>query len=333
MKSNYFKDIKIPEGVNLSVKKGIDRAKKEKRKKMIKSTVSASIAGVVVLGCIITFNDTVYAGIQKTIYDIKSILGVEKDLDNYKTIVNKSITKQGVTITLNEVILDDNELIVCKTISSDKKTNTNDCRVDEELFINGQYAGVMSSGYINQIDEYTIQEVMFYTPTEDIDLQGDLDIKMEISQVYFESVTSSESIKDDWNFEFKSSGAELLADTTEIILDNTFELENGAVIDLKKYTSNNVGQKIYFTTDLPGVGYHMVLRGSDDLNNNIEFELRTVNGYDGVFKLSTVDANLDENAKKLKLTLYAAKEPETSGQFIPDFKKVGDEFTIDLNYK
>lgn len=326
MKDNYFKDIKVPENINLSVKEGIDRANKEKSKKMIKNTMVAGLLGIVIIGGFTTLNGTAYASINKAIYDIRNFLGIEKDLDNYTTVVNKSIEKQGVTVTLNEVILDDNELIIYKTISSDKKVDVMDGRMDEKIFINGEYLSTSSHGSSYRIDEYTIQEVMFYNPNEDIDLSGNLEIKIDISKVHFKN----ESITDNWDFEFKASGDELLVDTTEMPLSNTFKLENGDNIKLEKYTSNNIGQKIYFSKDISGDDYDMLLRGSDNLNNKIEFEVSSIRSQKGVFRLSTVEDNLDENATELKLTLYAGKSSEMSGEHIYDLKKVGDEFTIDL---
>jgi hypothetical protein len=50
----------------------------------------------------------------------------------------------------------------------------------------------------------------------------------------------------------------------------------------------------------------------------------------GIFKLSTIDGNLNDDARVLTLTPYAVKFPEQSGKLSNDYKPVGPEFTIDL---
>lgn len=74
----------------------------------------------------------------------------------------------------------------------------------------------------------------------------------------------------------------------------------------------------------------MVLKGYDDLGNKVDFCLSRENDGTGIFKLTTIDGNLNENAKVLSLTPYAVKFPDQNGQLSNDFKKVGEEFTIDL---
>ncbi|MCY6484893.1 DUF5643 domain-containing protein [Clostridium aestuarii] len=117
-----------------------------------------------------------------------------------------------------------------------------------------------------------------------------------------------------------------------MLVKKTFTLENGQNIILGKYTSNNLGQKIYYTKAPKGTDYDMVLRGHDDLENKIEFYSSRETANTGLFQLTNIDGNLNENAKTLFLTPYAVKFPEKSGRLSNDFKKVGEEFTIDLSH-
>lgn len=41
---------------------------------------------------------------------------MEKDLESYKTVVNSSVSKNGFTVILNEVVLDNDKLIISITI-------------------------------------------------------------------------------------------------------------------------------------------------------------------------------------------------------------------------
>ena len=57
---------------------------------------------------------------------LSTLLGVEEDLSPYSTVVGKSISKNGITVTLNEVILDGHSLIISyKTKIKDNTTLKN----------------------------------------------------------------------------------------------------------------------------------------------------------------------------------------------------------------
>lgn len=67
----------------------------------------------------------------------------------------------------------------------------------------------------------------------------------------------------------------------------------------------------------------MKLRGIDDLGNKVEFSLSHRGEDDALFKIETINVNLNENAKTLTLTPYTSMY----GEYI----QVGDQFTIDLS--
>lgn len=289
-----------------------------------KGLAIASIA-VLTIGLLGTNSEGYVWTYANTIFtDIASSLGIEKNLDEYKTVVNKSITKNGVTIQLNEVVLDHDELVVSATSTSNKKLGEGRIILDHCIYVNGERVSNGAGGSAKQLDEYTMQEVLFH------DLEGDFSGDLNIKIVFSDPLINEKTIEGRWVFEFKTNGDELALDTAEILLDTTFTLENGQKITLNKYTSNNLGQKIYYSNNPKGTDYDMVLRGHDALGNKVEFYVSRATANNGVFKLTTIDGNLDENAKTLSLTPYAVKYPEENGRLSNDFKKVGEEFEIAL---
>lgn len=316
-------------------KENFNHIEKRKIKKNFKNSIknkhiykkAASIAAVAVLciGLLSTnFGSYAYAGINSFFYDMASVLGIEKNLDEYKTIVNQSITKKGITVQLNEVILNDDELVVSATTTANEKLEEGWIMLSHNVYINGKNVSFGAGGSAQQLDEYTMQEVMFN------DIKGDFNGDLNVKVVFYDPIINEKTIKGRWVFEFKTNGDELAIDTKEIPLDNNFALENEQKITLEKYTSNNLGQKIYFTSDTKGTDYDMILKGYDDFKNEVTFYMSKNEGYNGVFKLETIDGNLNENVKTLSLTPYAVKFPEKSGRMSHDFKKVGEEFMIDL---
>ncbi len=265
-----------------------------------------------------------YQTTQQVIYSIGGYLGIEKNLDSYRTVLSQAKTKNGLTVQLNEVILDNDELLVSTTITSDEKSELG-CVLSGRVFINGQTMDSASGGSAKPLDEYTTEQVTAsYLGARN--LEGDLDMKIVFNSALIDEKTK----KGPWTFEFTTNGDELAQSTLEIPLHNSFQLENGQKVRLEKYTSNALGQKIYFAKEPANTTYDLALRGHDDLDHKIEFTLANCDASKGVYKISTINGNLDPQARILTLTPYAVKLPEKSGKLSNDFQKVGDEFTIML---
>lgn len=295
-----------------------------------KGIAVASVAVVSV--CILGSNLGTYAfeTLGAIAYDISESLGIKKDIAEYKTVVNQGITKKGLKVKLNEVILDNDELIVSTTATSDKKIGEPGyISISGVVYINGRRVSDGASGSASQLDDYSTESVISHSldNIDEEDLKGDIDIKIK----YNDALIDGKVIRGSWVFEFKTNGDELRAETKEIELNNTFTFDNGQNIKLEKYTSNDIGQKIYFSLDSEGTDYNMELRGHDDLGNEVTFYISMVRGDNGIFKINNMDGLVNENAKELKLTPYATEESKTNGQSSNDFKVIGEEFTINLN--
>ncbi|SFD42667.1 DUF4179 domain-containing protein [Clostridium uliginosum] len=336
-KKEDFNDIE-KKNIKANFKKSISKKKSHKR--------SMVVAGVVIALTVILFGTNTgvealtrvlkIAGIQ----EIGSFMGIQKNLDDYKTVINKAISNNGVTVQLNEVILDGQELTVSYNVTYDKKLSE---VYDEKLSkvdkgwhgfncisINGKELNTGNGGGSRSIDDYTIQTVLTYNLGKQ-DLSGDLDIKLSCSPVGENEDINKKD--ENWGFEFNTNGDQLKVDTKEIALDNKFTLENGTEYTLQKYTDNSLGQKMYASISNFQMEstYDVSLKGTDDLGNEVEFYISHGWKEGALFKIENIHGNLNENAKTLTLTPYAAKYPEKSGRMDGEYKKTGDEFTIDLS--
>lgn len=265
-----------------------------------------------------------YQTTQQVIYSIAGYLGIEKNLDNYRTVLNQTKTKNGLTVRLNEVILDTDELVVSTTTTSEEEAELG-CLLSGRVYINGQVMDSASGGSAKPLDAYTTEEVTA-SYLGDRNLAGDLEVKIVFDSAFINGTTR----RGPWTFEFTTNGDELARNTLEIPLNTSFTLENGQKITLEKYTSNDLGQKIYFAKEPANTVFDIVLRGHDDLGHKVEFTLSACDAGHGVFKISTLDGNLDPQAGILTLTPYAVRFPEQSGRLSNDFQKAGDAFTITL---
>ncbi|MDO7204435.1 hypothetical protein Q5M85_10035 [Paraclostridium bifermentans] len=82
--------------VNKELIKSKVKSKLNKRKNKSKKILAASVSGLVLIGGLFVFREPVYANMYKVMYDIKNALGVESNLEDYKTVVGQSITKMGL---------------------------------------------------------------------------------------------------------------------------------------------------------------------------------------------------------------------------------------------
>ncbi|WP_276619489.1 DUF4179 domain-containing protein [Syntrophomonas wolfei] len=291
-----------------------------------KKAVSVAAAVILTVGILGTpLASYAYENVNLIVSNIASYLGIEKNLDDYSTVVNQAITRDGLTIQLNEVILDTDQLVVSTTARSDEKIEKGYIGMDSLIYINGKRINGGASGSSQSIDDYTVEEVINHQ-LDNADLSGDLDVKIML----LSAEVNGDTRRGPWVFEFKTNGDQLALDTHEIKLDYAFTLDNGQRIALEKYTSNDLGQKIYYSKNRQGTSYDIALQGKDDLGNKVEFFMTHEEDGKGIFKLSTIDGNLNDDARVLTLTPYAVKFPEQSGKLSNDYKPVGPEFTIDL---
>lgn len=168
-------------------KKKIKNNLKKTTKQKGKYKKAASAVAAVAIICTTLFGTNLgaaaYENVEQVLYKISNYLGIEKSLEDYTTVLNKSITKEGITIRLNEVILDGNELIVSTTTSSNEKIENGYVREGGKIYINGKSESYASGGSSREINENTVESVMSYALSTE-DLSGDLNVKIVFSSVY-----------------------------------------------------------------------------------------------------------------------------------------------------
>ena len=99
-----------------------------------------------------------------------------------------------------------------------------------------------------------------------------------------------------------------LEDTFTASLDTEVSLPDQTTLKFYKYSSNAMGQKIYFKFTTERMDYDIVLKGTDNLGNPVEFSLRTVNDHIGCMEVDTLkNGYIRDEAESLTLTPYIAR--------------------------
>lgn len=286
--------------------------------------VAGIMAAVVLTGLAAgPFSYVTKAAVKAISYDIASFLGIKKDLEPYKTVVGQSVKIDGLELTLNEVILDEDVILISTTKKYDEKTSIeNDRLLTEFVYVNGHMIIDGASGGVTQVDDYTMVGVTECN-VSDVNLQEQMDFEIQF--------VDWENEKNVWKFEFSASGEELVGNTNTVELNQSFMLEDGTEVNLYKLTDNAVGQRIYFTTSTGKCDYDIMLKGVDNCGNPVEFDLSMWNTDYGRLNISTINnGNLSDEATELYLTPYAVKLPEESGKMSNDYKQAGEEFCIKI---
>lgn len=305
---------------------------KNKNKNKKRGIIAAVIVCAITVGILENgFGTSVAAAIKLASVDIASFLGINKDLDMYKTVVGQTKSSDGVSIQLNEVVLNGNELVVSTTTKYEK----GDSKIESihafgEIFVNGRKMSESSGGIGKVAEDSSFQDVTTYSLKEN-QLKGDLDIKI----IYSSILLNGDLVKiKPCIFEFTTNGDELAIDTIELPINHSFTLENGSIVKLNNYVSNVIDKAIYLTIEninKSKVVYDIRLEGYDDYGNKIVFETRRMSGKDGILKLSTVlGEEISDRASELTLIPYAVDYPEQSGKLNNDYKQVGEKFSIKI---
>ena len=306
-----FENVDITSNDLKNWKQSFTSKKKASAKKHTwKKYVAAAAAFVLILGgSCAPVRQNVYAQSQQIMESLSTLLGVKEDLSPYSTVVGKSVSKNRITVTLNEVILDGHNLIISyKTQVKDAATLKNlnlktidALLIDTDITINGKSI-VESSGS----SSYAIDKLTSISESE-INLD-DSSVLSGKSNFTINFSTLGELDIPVGTLKFSASGKELNAKTTNIALNQSFTLPDKTKITLKNYRSNMIDQKITFTISQNNVGLpgDILLKGKDNLGNPVEFFLGDSDGTSGTFRVDKSVGSISPKATSLTLTPYCA---------------------------
>lgn len=322
MSNNYFENIEVSSNVDHAIKEGLNSAIKKKKKKRTKTIIITCSLSLAIISSTLFLNGEVSAQMKQAFWSIASYFGLDTDLSEYKTTINKPITNNGYTITLNEVILDKNELTISSTVKSENGVFHGYPQILESVYINGTRINSDSNGSSENVDDYTENNVNTYFL--DKELSEEVNIRVEYSGIHILNEIKVEKIQGDWNFNFTTNADTLVKDTLSVNLNKKFKLDDGKTIKIKKYISNSLGTKIEFEEPKSGTDCMMKLVGVDNLGNKVEFYSNYANNGKGIFKLDNSSGDIKKDASKLNLSLYISDSSNDS------WKKFGADFNINL---
>ncbi|AUM93964.1 TPA: DUF4179 domain-containing protein [Clostridium botulinum] len=261
-----FNEMKFDESELNSMDEEVDIIQKERIKKNLNNKIKresrfnklkyTSVAAAITLAFsigIVTASPTFAKNIP-VLNSIMQILnnkyGTKVDYAKYSEIINKSVSNNGITITINEVIADDSKLVISYTLKSDKKIK------DLEVFglgrflkINGKTFSSGGSSLGQYIDDYT------YIGSEEIHTSIPEDKKFNVDL----NITEVSDIKGKWNFAFSPSKEEIFRESAVFKPNQKLDFpDSNATID--KVVFSPIDTSIFIT----GYGKNKSIKAGPD---------------------------------------------------------------------
>ena len=161
--------------------------KKQHRFSRMQRKWKIAAAGIILLitaGCTLKYQEDVKAALQRVTSWIGQALGIENgDTDSYTNVVGKSISRDGITITLNEIVMDSKNLWIAYSDSEDLDADMKDAVEDKLLYtevcINGQEIQQgLGQRTVNAFSENPIT-VEDFTIGEEVNTEGTVNIELQ----------------------------------------------------------------------------------------------------------------------------------------------------------
>ena len=180
---------------------------------------------------------------------IQTALGINENVESYIDSVGKTITKNGISITLDEIAADKENLWV--TISD----NINDSKEKEtilltEVEINGKAAQLDGTYALEKKENGTDGQVCHYRLEDTTIKDNTADIKMKVWLFDpTEMDTADTEDTDDYIFEFSSNWEELEKNTINVNVNKKIKISPNQNLTISKMSLNDLASTIYGNLD------------------------------------------------------------------------------------
>ncbi|QAA32457.1 DUF4179 domain-containing protein [Clostridium manihotivorum] len=238
---NIIKEqIQIPKNIDLAIKEGIERGRKEKvNRKSRKYRKVATAAGIVGIMSIIGITNP---NIVKAIPGVQSVFSIINHVqdgqlvagfEKFSTSVNKTVEDKGIKVTINDITLDDNTLAITSTIEGkdldERKGDMNG------ILLNNQ--APRSFGYkAKKINDNKMVEVTYANVSE---MKLTDNVNIELKYLWIGNTQGF------WNFKFSVPKGDKNNNSKTIELNKAIKIPN-ATLELSKLVTSPLGNTIIY---------------------------------------------------------------------------------------
>lgn len=299
---------------------------------------------VLALGIAGIFHQQVEAAIHEFTTRIAEMLGVSNDLVPYTEIIGVSQKKEGVTLTLEEVILAENQLYAVfhmkwkKGVRLEEGMQAPDLSFTNAPKINGVEIICSHCVWAPEYDEESknSQNILVSYVYDDDSLPYEIN-EIEMEARVFTAADLEHEINEGipFTFQFSASKEELQKDTHSIEIDYELKAGDGVTLRLHRFQFNNVFSRISaspseeFLQKMSDMGY--ILLGTDSAGNLLRFEMS--GGSEDNLIFESVGMPPSEDSQWVELQIYKLNIPLTGQQEVEDdldYLPASEKVRIDL---
>lgn len=207
---------------------------------------AACLVIIVILGLCLAFHNQVSAAVSRFTTMVAEILQISNDIESYTDVSNTTQEKNGISVTLNEVILTDNSLFVSVNLDTENEYDDVGVSVEENIKINSsKYTCDSSSVYLKQnLEENDKQYVLEWMYDDGVPLPKKADI--EIGIVVHKQIDDIEG--EIFTFSFFTSKEELQKNTTHLKLNQKISLGKNETV-FRDFSINSVASSLKLESD------------------------------------------------------------------------------------
>ena len=218
-------------------------------------TAVAGIILLIMVGCTLRYQEDVKAALQRVTSWIGQALGIKNgDTDSYTNVVGKSISRDGITITLNEIVMDSKNLWIAYSDSEDSDADMKDAVEDKLLYtevcINGQKIQQgLGQRTVNAFSENPIT-VEDFTIGEEVNTEGTVNIEFKVWPIAMDDADTWENVQkiqadtEPYTFKLATSKEELEKNTVDLNLNQNIKMDSN-VLNLTEFRWNPFESTIY----------------------------------------------------------------------------------------
>lgn len=241
--------------------------------------------------------------------------------------VGETITKQGLAITLEEVLVDANKVAFCIKVHSDERWGMplTYANIVSHVYVNGEKITDTPSYTSWTADDHTQVSVGEVALNANMELEGNVQLEIQVSDV-----CTTPAISDQWNFKTIVNVDKANSHTMRDLTTTTMKLATGDVLTVHKVVCTSTDCKVYMTFQPKKKGnteINLHLDGKNNLDERISEDYLTVRKLRGKNEFEVVmsfSGGFDSKVKKLTLAPYWMDIKKHK------YKKIGEEFIVIL---
>ena len=241
--------------------------------------------------------------------------------------VGETITRQGLSVTLEEVLVDAKKVAYCVKVHSDERWGMplTYANIVSHVYVNGQELYDTPSYTSWTADDHTQVSVGEVALNSDMIIEGDVELDIRVAAVCTTPATS-----DHWNFKTIVNVDKANSHTTRDLTTTTMKLTTGDVLTVHKVVCTSTDCKVYMTfvpkkRNCREINLH--LDGEDNLGERVSEDsvsAKKVAGKNEYEVVMSFSGGFAANVKKLRLAPYWMDLERHK------YKRIGEEFTVIL---